>query len=127
MNSFFSRIVNLFSKSSDLEGNRNELSTDSMSCFNFFLDVKKSSSVNPNRLLSSLSFQMFLLFSISTLIGIDMTSDTVWLHEMINNAKKWSSITINDVMVRQQQWPQQQTMVADGLEPVMVKINKYMY
>ena len=60
------------------------LSTDSMSRFNFFLDVKMSSCVNPNRL-SSLSFGMFLLcYMISTLIGIDMTSDAVWLCEMIN-------------------------------------------
>ena len=78
------------------------LSTDSMSRFNFFLDVNTSSSINPNRL-SYLSFQMFLLCSISTLIGIDMTSDAVWLREMINNAMKRRLITISDVMGRQQQ------------------------
>jgi hypothetical protein len=43
------------------------------------------------------------LCSISTLIGIDMTSDAVWLREMINNAMKRRLITISDVMGRQQQ------------------------
>ena len=86
----FSGELKTVSKSSDLEGNRHVLSTDSMSRFNFFFDVKTSSSVNPNRIFS-LSFRMFLLFSmISTLIGNDMTSDAVlWLREMINkNAMK---------------------------------------
>ena len=69
------------------------LSTDSMSHFKFFLDVKTSSNVNRNRL-SSLSLRLLLLCSIiSTFIGINMTIDAVRFREMINNATKQSSIT----------------------------------